>query len=174
MHERRACLGIVNGYKGFRGICVNGYVNINNSGNSESKSIALGQDEVKKINRRSLACLIILSAGGLPAGMAPTICGGKRARRKAGVRKILRGKCQIGFVRLVSHVLQRCVKRDVLFCYDLELGESFVPKAVDGEVESFELLHTTARVSLQKSSGVRTGDSNRTVFSSLISRFGKE
>ena len=32
------------------------------------------------------------------------------------------------------------MKRDVLFCYDLELGESFVPKPVDGEVESFELL----------------------------------
>jgi len=32
------------------------------------------------------------------------------------------------------------VKRDVLFCYDLELQESFVPKPVDGEVESFELI----------------------------------
>ena len=31
------------------------------------------------------------------------------------------------------------LKRDVLFCYDLELPEDFVPTAVDGEVESFEL-----------------------------------
>ena len=31
-----------------------------------------------------------------------------------------------------------CPKRDVLFCYDLELPPEFVPVAVDGEVESFE------------------------------------
>ena len=32
------------------------------------------------------------------------------------------------------------VKRDVLFVYDLELPGDFVPQAMDGEVESFELL----------------------------------
>lgn len=31
------------------------------------------------------------------------------------------------------------MKRDALFCYDLELPISFVPKPMDGEVESFEL-----------------------------------
>ena len=31
------------------------------------------------------------------------------------------------------------LKRDVLFCYDLDLPASFVPKPVDGEVESFQL-----------------------------------
>jgi len=31
------------------------------------------------------------------------------------------------------------VKRDVIFCYDLELPEDFKPQANDGEVESFEL-----------------------------------
>lgn len=29
--------------------------------------------------------------------------------------------------------------RDVLFCYDLELAEDFVPRPCDGEVQSFEL-----------------------------------
>ena len=32
-----------------------------------------------------------------------------------------------------------CCKRDVLFCYDLELPADFDPDAADGEVESFEL-----------------------------------
>ena len=32
------------------------------------------------------------------------------------------------------------LKRDILFVFDLELPESFVPTAVDGEVESFELM----------------------------------
>ena len=30
-----------------------------------------------------------------------------------------------------------CCKRDVLFCYDLELPVDFVPQPDDGEVESF-------------------------------------
>jgi hypothetical protein len=33
---------------------------------------------------------------------------------------------------------QGCCKRDVLFCYDLELPLDFVPTPDDGEVESFE------------------------------------
>jgi len=31
------------------------------------------------------------------------------------------------------------LKPDVIYCYDLELPEDFVPRAADGEVESFEL-----------------------------------
>ena len=31
------------------------------------------------------------------------------------------------------------LKRDALFCYDIELPASFIPKPLDGEVESFEL-----------------------------------
>ena len=31
------------------------------------------------------------------------------------------------------------LKNDVVFCFDLELPEDFVPVAVDGEVDSFEL-----------------------------------
>jgi hypothetical protein len=31
------------------------------------------------------------------------------------------------------------LKRDALFCYDLELPLSFIPEPMDGEVESFEL-----------------------------------
>jgi thiamine pyrophosphokinase len=31
------------------------------------------------------------------------------------------------------------LRRDRLYCYDLELPEDFVPRAADGEVEFFEL-----------------------------------
>ncbi|WCJ29744.1 hypothetical protein M5689_011359 [Euphorbia peplus] len=31
-------------------------------------------------------------------------------------------------------------KRDVLFCYDLRLPDSFIPESRDGEVESFKLI----------------------------------
>ena len=56
---------------------------------------------------------------------------------------------------------KECVKRDVLFCYDLELEEAFVPKPVDGEVESLELLPIEK---VCKSLHSNQGDSNQTVF----------
>ena len=34
----------------------------------------------------------------------------------------------------------RGFRRDVLYCYDLELPEDFVPQNTDGEVEAFMLL----------------------------------
>jgi hypothetical protein len=38
------------------------------------------------------------------------------------------------------HTDGRGLKRDILYCYDLELPDSFVPVCQDGEVESFERL----------------------------------
>ena len=38
------------------------------------------------------------------------------------------------------HTDGRGLKRDILYCYDLELPDSFVPICQDGEVESFERL----------------------------------
>ena len=35
------------------------------------------------------------------------------------------------------------MKRDALFCYDIELPIDFIPKPMDGEVESFELKNLT-------------------------------
>ena len=39
-----------------------------------------------------------------------------------------------------NRVAQRGYRRDVLYCYDLELPEDFVPRNTDGEVEEFRLL----------------------------------
>ena len=35
------------------------------------------------------------------------------------------------------------MKRDALFCYDIELPNDLIPKPMDGEVESFELKNLT-------------------------------
>ena len=64
--------GIVIRYKGFQRH-VNGYVNSNNSGNSESK-VLLWVGTRSKDKQTFPGMLDHLSAGGLPAGMAPTIC----------------------------------------------------------------------------------------------------
>ena len=45
----------------------------------------------------------------------------------------------IGAVSYTSIDKNGRVKRDALFCYDIELPSSFIPKPMDGEVESFEL-----------------------------------
>ena len=138
MNVERASASLL-GIKAF-GVHVNGYVNSNNSGNSESK-VLLWVGTRSKDKQTFPGMLDHLSAGGLPAGMAPTICAVKELAEEAGVPE----KYSEENVKSVSCVSYRmfykeCVKRDVLFCYDLELGESFVPKPVDGEVEAFELL----------------------------------
>ena len=42
------------------------------------------------------------------------------------------------------------LRRDRLYCYDLDLPEDFVPHAADGEVESFELWPATRVVAAMR------------------------
>ena len=44
-------------------------------------------------------------------------------------------------VATIDYAMERPegLRRDLLYCYDLELPEDFVPRAADGEVEAFEL-----------------------------------
>ncbi len=79
-----------------------------------------------------------LVAGGLPAGVAPGECVAKECAEEAGVsREWATRAVPVGTVSYNQNY-EGCPKRDVLFCYDLELPPEFVPVAVDGEVESFE------------------------------------
>jgi 8-oxo-dGTP pyrophosphatase MutT (NUDIX family) len=79
-------------------------------------------------------------AGQISAGFSPTATVVKEAEEEAGIPATLAATA-----RCVGAVSYRGVdeggrlKRDVLFCYDLELPRSFVPSPVDGEVEGFEL-----------------------------------
>lgn len=45
----------------------------------------------------------------------------------------------LGYVSYVCVDKNTNLKRDTLFCYDLELPSTFIPTPMDGEVESFEL-----------------------------------
>ena len=107
-----------------------------------------------------------LVAGGLPANMDPGECCVKECEEEASIPLVLARKAQpVGLVTYSSNY-KGCCKRDVLFCYDLELPyvmglspnpaslfahtrltlslytlrSDFVPQPNDGEVESFELL----------------------------------
>ena len=60
----------------------------------------------------------------------------KECWEEAGVPQDLARKAQpVGFVSYVS-MSDQGLKPDVLFCYDLELPEDFLPKPQDGEVRS--------------------------------------
>ncbi|XP_015080781.1 nudix hydrolase 20, chloroplastic-like [Solanum pennellii] len=84
-----------------------------------------------------------LVAGGLPHDIS---CGEnliKECEEEAGIpRSISHTARPVGAVSYIDIEGYR-MKRDVLFCYDLKLPDSFIPHNEDGEVESFQLVPVT-------------------------------
>lgn len=80
-----------------------------------------------------------LVAGGVPAGLTPEQTLVKEAAEEAGVPADIAARARC--VGVISYAMERAegLRRDRLSCFDLELPEDFVPRAVDGEVESFAL-----------------------------------
>ncbi|MBK1695344.1 DUF4743 domain-containing protein [Chromatium weissei] len=82
-------------------------------------------------------CLDHLVAGGLPAELSLAENLRKECAEEAGMPAELAN--QAVAVGAVSYCQDsaRGLKPDVMYCYDLELPEDFVPSCTDGEVESF-------------------------------------
>jgi len=78
-------------------------------------------------------------AGGVPAGLTPVETLVKEAEEEAAIPASL--ACQAVPVATISYAMERPegLRRDLLYCYDLDLPEAFSPHAADGEVEAFEL-----------------------------------
>ncbi|MCX2560804.1 NUDIX domain-containing protein [Acetobacter farinalis] len=81
-----------------------------------------------------------LVAGGVPAGHTPWEALLKEAAEEASIQEELAAQAQQ--VGRIVYALDRPegLRRDILYCYDLFLPESFSPIAADGEVESFHLM----------------------------------
>jgi len=80
-----------------------------------------------------------LVAGGVPAGLSPFETLLKEAAEEAALPSDLaRQAVPVG---QFSYAMERPegLRRDVIFAYDLELPEDFVPRPADGEVEGFSL-----------------------------------
>lgn len=92
--------------------------------------------EDKKLDPGKLDHLV---AGGVPAGYTPFAALLKEAEEEAGLPEAM--AAQARQVRVFKYNMERPegLRRDVLFAYDLELPEDFVPQPMDGEVESFAL-----------------------------------
>ena len=79
-------------------------------------------------------------AGGLPhsLGLQENLI--KECSEEAGVPEALARKAVAVGAVSYNRVAERGFRRDVLYCYDLELPEGFVPVNTDGEVSEFMLL----------------------------------
>ncbi|XP_010249854.1 PREDICTED: nudix hydrolase 20, chloroplastic-like isoform X2 [Nelumbo nucifera] len=118
------------------GIHMNGYVN--KDGN---KFLWIGKrSEVKPTFPGMLDHLV---AGGLPHGITCKENILKECEEEAGLpRSISNRAVPVGVVSYMD-INGYSFKRDVLFCYDLELPDEFIPTNQDGEVESFKLVPVT-------------------------------
>jgi 8-oxo-dGTP pyrophosphatase MutT (NUDIX family) len=78
-------------------------------------------------------------AGGVPAGLTPDQTLLKEAEEEAAIPASLAR--QAVPVANIRYAMERPegLRRDLLYCYDLDLPEDFRPNAADGEVEGFEL-----------------------------------
>jgi 8-oxo-dGTP pyrophosphatase MutT (NUDIX family) len=93
-------------------------------------------------------------AGGISAGMDAEDTLIKEAGEEAAVPLALASRAR--HVARVRYAMERAegLRRDLLYCYDLDLPEDFTPRPSDGEVEAFELWPIRRAVE-----AVRDGDS---------------
>jgi 8-oxo-dGTP pyrophosphatase MutT (NUDIX family) len=78
--------------------------------------------------------------GGQPAGLGLFENLLKECFEEAGISETQASQSIATGTISYRHTDGRGLKRDILYCYDLELPDSFVPVCQDGEVESFERL----------------------------------
>jgi 8-oxo-dGTP pyrophosphatase MutT (NUDIX family) len=79
-------------------------------------------------------------AGGLPHGLSLEENLVKEAAEEAAVpEQLAQNAVPVGAISY-NRITQRGFRRDVLYCYDLEVPDDFVPCNMDGEVEEFMLL----------------------------------
>jgi 8-oxo-dGTP pyrophosphatase MutT (NUDIX family) len=80
-----------------------------------------------------------LVAGGIGAGLSPLQTLIKEAEEEAGLPAALVGQARPASVIRYTMLRAEGLRRDRLHCFDLILPEDFVPRPMDGEVESFAL-----------------------------------
>lgn len=80
-----------------------------------------------------------VTAGGVPAGLTPWETLIKEAEEEAAIPPSL--TTQARHVATLAYAMDRAegLRRDFVHCYDLDLPDSFVPRAADGEVAAFGL-----------------------------------
>lgn len=115
-----------------RGVHLNGFV-------GSGRALAMWVARRARDKRTFPGHLDNLVAGGQSIGLDARTTLVKECREEAGIDPALAARAlAVGEIRYV-HQDGYEVKADTLACFDLELPPEFVPRAVDGEVESFAL-----------------------------------
>lgn len=123
------------GMKGY-GVHINGYVT--NKETKEIESLWVATRSSSKSTWPSMLDHIV--AGGQPFGISPSDNVIKECGEEANIPRDIASKAKsVGAVSYLSLDEDNNLKRDVLFCFDLEIPREFEPRPVDGEVESFQL-----------------------------------
>tara|TARA_B100000900_G_scaffold103200_1_gene85522 strand:+ start:869 stop:1720 length:852 start_codon:yes stop_codon:yes gene_type:complete len=91
-------------------------------------------------------------AGGQPAGLGLFENLIKECFEEAGISETQARESVATGTISYRHADDRGLKRDLLYCYDLELPDSFAPVCQDGEVDSFERLPIEQVLSIIKKS----------------------
>jgi len=138
------------------GVHINGLVR-SSSENDDQSTTKMWMARRSKTKSKYPGMLDHIVAGGQPANMGLMDNVIKECMEEAGVPTdvVKRGIKSVGAISYETFVVQQpttnddegddprmvdgVISRVVLFCYDLELPSDFVPKVVDGEVESFFL-----------------------------------
>jgi isopentenyldiphosphate isomerase len=79
-------------------------------------------------------------AGGLPHDLGLRENLSKECAEEAGIAPDLAAQAVPVGVVSYNRLARRGLRRDLLYCYDLEVPAQFEPRNTDGEVESFQLL----------------------------------
>ncbi|KAJ9548922.1 hypothetical protein OSB04_021465 [Centaurea solstitialis] len=109
-----------------------------------------------------------LVAGGLPHGISCEENVVKECEEEAGIPNSLSSRAiPVGAVSYMDIDGYR-FKRDVLFCYDLKLPESFIPVNQDGEVGSFKLLPITLVMDIIRSTPFYKANCNLVIIDFLF------
>jgi isopentenyldiphosphate isomerase len=143
-------LGVV-GY----GVHVNGYVTDMNA--IGGKKLWIGTRSKTKQTYPGMRDHIV--AGQISEGLTPSQTVIKECEEEAGIPEHMALNARpVGCISYRGCFEKGWLKRDVLFCYDLELDSDFVPTPMDGEVECFELLD------LEEVCNLIEGDGSTTTF----------
>ncbi len=93
-----------------------------------------------------------LVAGGLPYGISLQENLEKECHEEAGMGRELVSKAIATGIVSYKHEYELGGKQDIIYCYDLALPKSFIPKCTDGEVEEFYLMDIEEVAEIVKSS----------------------
>ena len=131
------------------GVFVNGYTCEEASSSGRPTHIWVGKRSKSKQTWPSR--MDSLAAGGLAAGVLPRQAVLSECAEEAGIDTVYLQE-KIRHVSAVSYTGFNDdmwgLKRDVLFCFDLELPPDFEPVPVDGEMESFEKIPINSLVEM--------------------------